>query len=149
VARRDRNHLQASQMTKADALATVTHQSVSFSGPLPHPSLLAKYNEVIPNGAERIMAMAERQSAHREALETLVITGNVKAQARGTVFAFIVCIIALSAGFYLVHEGREVAGFASIVGAMGGVLGTFIYSKKGQRKERDEKANALQAKNRS
>jgi uncharacterized membrane protein len=94
------------------------------------------------------MAMAERQSAHREALETLVVVGNVKAQARGTIFAFIICVIALTAGFYLVHEGREVAGFASIVGAMGGVLGTFIYSRREQRKEREEKSNALQSKKR-
>ncbi len=94
------------------------------------------------------MAMAERQSAHREALETLVVTGNVKSQARGTFYAFIICVIALSAGFYLVHEGREVAGFAAIVASMGGVLGTFIYTRREQRKERAEKANALQGKKR-
>lgn len=29
------------------------------SGPLPHPDLVEKYNKVIPNGAERIMRMAE------------------------------------------------------------------------------------------
>jgi hypothetical protein len=37
-------------------------RSVSYSGPLPHPSLLAKYNEVIPNGAERMMVMAENRA---------------------------------------------------------------------------------------
>jgi uncharacterized membrane protein len=145
VSKYRRNNLPASPPS---AIATVTHQSVSFSGPLPHPALLAKYNEVIPNGAERIMAMAERQSAHREKLETLVVTGNVKAQSQGTKFAFIICVIALIAGFYLVLEGRNVAGFASIVGAMGGVLGTFIYSKNEQRKERTDKADALQSKKR-
>ena len=131
-----------------NAIATITHQSVSFSGPLPHPALLARYNDVITNGAERIMAMAERQSAHRERLETMVVQGNIKSQTLGTIFAFIICVIALTAGFYLVHEGRNVAGFSSIVGAMGGVLGTFIYSRREQRKERVEKSNALQSKKR-
>lgn len=147
MSKRRHNNLPPPRPTES-GIATLTQQSVSFSGPFPHPALLAKYYEVIPNGAERIMAMAERQSTHRENLETLVVAGNVKAQARGTMYAFIICVIALVAGFYLVHEGRNVAGFASIVGAMGGVLGTFIYSRNEQRKERIEKSNALQSKNR-
>ena len=33
----------------------------AFSGPLPPPSMLAEYNNVVQNGAERIMVMAEKQ----------------------------------------------------------------------------------------
>jgi uncharacterized membrane protein len=40
-----------------------------FSGPLPPPEILAKYNDALPNGAERIVAMAEGQMKHRQALE--------------------------------------------------------------------------------
>jgi hypothetical protein len=36
-----------------------------FSGPLPPTEMLQEYNRLIPNGAERIMTMAESQSAHR------------------------------------------------------------------------------------
>ena len=50
--------------------------SSSFSGPIPPPALLQKYNEIIPNGAERILAMAEKQSAHREYLEKRVVDGK-------------------------------------------------------------------------
>ena len=35
--------------------------SVAFSGPLPPPEILKKYDEIIPNGAERLMRMAERE----------------------------------------------------------------------------------------
>lgn len=34
-------------------------------GPLPPPEQLAEHNVVIPDGAERIMRMAEKQMAHR------------------------------------------------------------------------------------
>ena len=34
-----------------------------YSGPLPPPQMLEQYNRAVPNGAERIMAMAEKQAA--------------------------------------------------------------------------------------
>lgn len=40
-------------------------QQISFSGPIPHPDLLAQYDQIIPNGADRILLMAEAQSRHR------------------------------------------------------------------------------------
>lgn len=36
-----------------------------WSGPLPPPAALDQFNEIIPNGAERIMSMIEREQAHR------------------------------------------------------------------------------------
>jgi amino acid permease len=68
-----------------------------------------------------------------------VVAGNVANQTRGSIFAFIICLVALIFGFYLVLKGMNVQGFASIVGALGGVLCTFIYSRIEQRKERVEK----------
>ena len=44
------------------------HQS-SFSGPIPPPDILKGYNDVVKDGAERIIAMAEKQSNHRMILE--------------------------------------------------------------------------------
>lgn len=46
----------------------VVHQSQSFSGPLPSPDALAKYEQVIRGAAERIIAMAERQANHRQTI---------------------------------------------------------------------------------
>ena len=43
--------------------------SEAFSGPIPPPDLLEKYNNIIPNGADRILAMAEQQQAHRQFME--------------------------------------------------------------------------------
>lgn len=125
------------------AIATLTHQSVSFSGPLPHPALLAKYNEVIPNGAERIMAMAERQSAHREYLEAQVVAGNVKSQSRGSLYAFIICMVTVIGGFVLIGLGKSVIGISAIIGSLATLAGVFIFSKREQRKERVEKQDTL------
>lgn len=45
----------------AGVLSIIVQQQVSHSGPLPMASEIVKYNEVIPNGANRIMLMAEKE----------------------------------------------------------------------------------------
>jgi len=45
-------------------VAQVTQET--YQGPIPPPSLLQEYDAVVPGSAERILAMAERQSAHRD-----------------------------------------------------------------------------------
>jgi uncharacterized membrane protein len=116
---------------------------MSFSGPLPHPALLARYNEVIPNGAERIMAMAERQSIHRESLEAQVVAANVTSQARGSLYAFIICMVTIVGGFVLVGMGESIIGVSAIIGSLATLAGVFIISKREQRKERVQKQDAL------
>jgi hypothetical protein len=47
----------------------------------------------------------------------------------GQVFAFIIMMTALFVGYFLVREGRDAAGIAAIVTAIGVPLGTFIYNR--------------------
>jgi uncharacterized membrane protein len=48
-------------------------QAVEYSGPLPPPAVLQRYDQVVPGAAERILRMAEGQSKHRQALESVVV----------------------------------------------------------------------------
>jgi uncharacterized membrane protein len=36
-----------------------------WAGPLPSPEALEKFGEIVPNGAERVIRMAEAEQAHR------------------------------------------------------------------------------------
>ena len=54
-------------------------------GPLPDPNTLAEYNNIIPNGAERIMAMAEKQSDHRMKMESEVIHRQMNQSTAGQI----------------------------------------------------------------
>lgn len=143
MSRNRRDRQQGNPPPPPTTIATVTHQAVSFSGPLPHPALLAKYNEVIPNGAERIMAMAERQSIHRESLEAQIVAENVASQKRGSIFAFIICLVALVGGFWLIATGKSADGLAAIISSLTALAGVFVYGKYQQSKERKEKSQAL------
>jgi uncharacterized membrane protein len=126
-------------------LARIT-QSLHVSGPLPPPAVLAKYNDVIPDGADRIMAMAERQSAHREELEAKIVAANIASQARGSLFAFILCLIGLLGGFTLIMTGKSVTGLISIVSSLTALASVFVFARREQRRERVEKAEALKSK---
>jgi uncharacterized membrane protein len=46
--------------------AKIPQISVSRSVPLPHPSELEHYENILPGAAARIIAMAENQSKHRQ-----------------------------------------------------------------------------------
>ena len=57
---------------------SIERRSVEFfSGPFPHPDILKKFNDVVPGSAERIIKMAEDQSAHRKELENKVIASDI------------------------------------------------------------------------
>lgn len=111
----------------------------SFTGPLPPPSMLAHYNDIIPNGAERIMAMAERQQAHRHDLEQHVIKSNSSNQRLGVVLGFIIALFVAGGGFWLVYLGREAAGIASVITSIAGPASVFVWGRLQQKKERAEK----------
>jgi len=127
------------------ATTSITRVEASaFSGPLPHPDILARYNEVVPNGAERIFAAFERQGVHRESLEMCVVKGNVRSQAQGRWFGFIVAMTAIAGGIYLIAIGRGVWGLPTIVTSLAALVGVFYYGKRQQSRELAEKSTALE-----
>jgi len=77
----------------------------SFTGPLPHPALLKGYEEVRPGAAQRIIAMAESQGAHRRQLEVKMSAASVSEMnlqftenKRGQTCAVVVALAFLGAG---------------------------------------------------
>jgi len=92
---------------REQALAAIISFKLTISsGPLPAPEILSQYNEIIPNGAERITAMAEKQSDHRMKLESLAIPAQLKESSRGQVIAACIAVLAIGASVYCatIHE---------------------------------------------
>jgi len=54
---------------------SIVEQHLSFQGPIPPPGILAEYEKICPGLATRIVSMAEAQSAHRQELEKVSVTG--------------------------------------------------------------------------
>jgi uncharacterized membrane protein len=143
-----RKHRYNNAVTPGGEIRLQAMSHTSFSGPLPPPEALEKYNQILPGTAERIIAMAESQHTHRQGLESHVVHSNVAAQRLGTILGFIVAMTVVVGGMYLVHEGKNAAGLASILTALASLVGVFLYSKYEQQKDLVKKTDALtQARN--
>lgn len=55
--------------------------------------------------------------------------------SRGQVFAFILSLAVVSGGFWLLLNDKPVAGFVTLLGAIGMVAGPFIYQVRSKRKQ--------------
>ena len=94
----------------------------AFSGPIPHPELLQKYENIQGGFADRIIKLAEKQLDHRIDSERQVVDGSVSDSKRGQIFAFIVAVLFLVAAVYLGINGHD--WLAGILG--GGTLVSLV-----------------------
>jgi uncharacterized membrane protein len=109
----------------------------AFSGPLPPPQILEKYNEIVPDAANRIITMAENQAKHRHQLESEAIKSEIRNSRTGLHYGFIIGIAAILGGVVCTLAGYQIGG--GIIGGTGitGLVGVFVYGSRSKRKERE------------
>ena len=94
----------------------------AWSGPLPHPDTLERYEKLIPGSADRLLAAFERQVAHRHSMD--------KREARrldwGLLAAFLVVTMIIAAGSTLIFLGHDWAGAGMIGVNIVGLAAVFI-----------------------
>lgn len=111
----------------------------SFSGPIPPPEILRGYNNVITDGGERIMKMAESQSAHRIRLEELTIREGIKQSGRGQTYGFILGLVGLGLAGLLAYLGHETTAVVLASTTIVGLVAVFVIGKKSQSKDLSDK----------
>jgi uncharacterized membrane protein len=79
--------------------------------------------------------MAENEQMHRHHMETTLLHDDLRLQARGLLFGFLLCMAAIIGGIVLIALGRDVAGMIAIIGALGGLAGVFIYAQRARRQQ--------------
>jgi uncharacterized membrane protein len=110
--------------------ATVVHTSTAWSGPLPPPSVLADFDTVVENGAERIMAAWESETAHRRELEMRELKFLAFDSTLGKIFALIFVLSALAAAAFAASIGAEWLGVVLGGGVIGSVVWAFVNAPK-------------------
>nr|DAF77721.1 MAG TPA: putative membrane protein [Caudoviricetes sp.] len=92
-----------------------------FNGPIPHPDIIKGYEEILPGSADRIIAMAEQQATHRQAMERTMVAAESRDGLLGVVFAFLLGIGCIGAAILMVYIVPQNAG--AIAGAVLGATG--------------------------
>lgn len=108
----------------------VRHEMIrieSLSGPLPPPHVLEKYEQTLPGLADRIVAMAERQSAHRMELERTALAANSSRSRWGLAAGFTVAVVGLSISGLVAIFGSVLAGTALATVNIAALAGVFVY----------------------
>ena len=110
-----------------------TTQIAQFSGPLPHPDILARYNEVFPGAAERIVAMAEKDSTHLQEMERKSLEGALMERRLGQALGFGIGLAGFATGIALGYLGQgnaaAVVGGATLIGLVSIFVAGRIYPK--------------------
>jgi len=109
-------------------IATV--ETKTWSGPIPPPQTLEGYEMLVPGAADRILKVAEAQTAHRIDMESTVIRGDSKRSYLGLLAGFVLSTMVIAGGIYLVALGHDWAG-AGLVGLnLTGLAAVFVYGSR-------------------
>lgn len=118
---------------------TLAAFSASYAGPLPPAEQFRAYEEVLPGSADRLLAMAERQQAHRMNLEQTAVNEASDRSRWGLRLGFIIAVLVIGVGAAAIFTGHPTAGLAVIIAQAAVLAGVFVYGRIDQRKERVEK----------
>lgn len=115
---------------------TLAAFSASYSGPLPPAEQIRQYEEVLPGSADRILSMAERQEAHRHALEQLTVREATSRSWWGLRLGFVLAVMIIAIGAAAIFTGHTPEGLATILTPTAILAGVFVYGRREQTKER-------------
>ena len=97
-----------------------------WSGPLPHPDTLERYESLIPGSGERFFKIFENEVRHRQKLENAEFDRESKRMDWGLVAAFSVVTMIIGAGAFLIFAGHDWAGACLIGVNIAGLAAVFI-----------------------
>lgn len=111
--------------------AMMVRHETSFSGPLPPPDSIREYNQILPGGAERIFAMAEKEQGHRHAVTSTAVNGSVNKDRRGQWMGFSIAIIILAMAAVFAWRGNTTFAGTLVAIDLLGLVSVFVLGRRG------------------
>ena len=116
-------------MSKHDKTMTVITAGAQYSGPIPPPDALKKYDTIVPGAAERLIAMAEKEMEHRHERERKILKDRASLAQSSIRYAFAsVIVLSLIIG-YALYRGYDGAAISVSIAAIASVASLFVYGK--------------------
>lgn len=123
----------------------VQETQTRFSGPLPHPDVLAEYNRNSPGLAERIVKMAEKQAEHRQSLESVVVRGNTWMGKAGVVFGGVIGILGLCVIALAIYKDAPLEYLGGILVALTALAGLFVWARRKKIRDAEQLQEGMRA----
>lgn len=122
-------------LTRSEAVSPPTDEIIIsaaavWNAPLPPPSSLREYNEILPGAADRILQMAEKEQDYSYNLVRTVANSDSRRAYLGLVAGFIISVLGIGGGIYLIATGHDWAGLSLAGINLTGLVGVFVYGAK-------------------
>jgi uncharacterized membrane protein len=108
-------------MSNKNQVQVSSSQSLMYSGPLPTSQEFQGYEQVLPGAADRILAIAEKESEHRHDIEK----DELRIKGRGQIFALLISVISLGAVGLSIYFSQPIASIAPAIIAITGLASIF------------------------
>lgn len=127
-----------------------------YAGPIPHPQILRQYGEIIPDGPNRILVMAEKQAEHRREqerqnaehqremerqtldLQRQSFAAETKRSNMGLGAGLVVTLAGFALSYGTITAGHPIVGTVFGTGTLASLVGTFVYGTMARREERQQ-----------
>lgn len=107
-----------------------------YQGDLPHPNILKGYNELYPDAAQKIIDNGIAETEHRRLMERKYLDGQINDKKLGQILGFIVALLIISGGVYLIMNNHQVTGSIMTGISAIGVIGLFTGNNNQNDKEK-------------
>jgi uncharacterized membrane protein len=117
----------------------LVYRSYGFIGPIPPPDIFAGYDRALPNGADRVMKMAEREQEHRHKMEDIIVGKESFEKRVGLVFAFALAAFTQGVSAYLlIWTDKSGPGLTLFIVQFVGIAWAFLGAKKQKTNDEEE-----------
>ncbi len=125
--------------------------AANFQGPIPPPSILEGYENIVAGSAERIITLAESETHHRHAMEKKALDAEIESMQkeaddtkRGQIFGLLIGMSAILSGTVCAVAGAQLTGVVIGGGGLGSLVSAFIIGrKKSQQSEENQTSKEM------
>jgi uncharacterized membrane protein len=122
-----------------EIIAVSASKTEVFSGPLPPPEYLEKYERVHPGAAQQIFTTFERLTTHQIEMEKQALSSETGRATLGVAAGFVIAMTLIIGGVFCICLGHDWAGATIIVSCVATLAGVFVHGRVQKKKGQGEK----------
>jgi hypothetical protein len=112
----------------------IIQHSEQFTGPIPHPEHMQKYQDIDQSFPDRILKIAESNLSHKQSVEKIVIYGQLFMGFLGWATPSGIAFYVLHHAILFTKDGKSIEALIALITAIAALGGAFYMKKKVEKK---------------
>jgi uncharacterized membrane protein len=124
------NLQQKNQKNNATQSQMALQQTTHYSGVLPPPEALQKYEHLLKGTAERLLTLAEKEAEHRRELTAQGMKRYYFSYNLGQIFGFTISLSFIVSATICILKEENITGLLLGLGGLSGIISSLIWGYK-------------------